>query len=486
MQSMKFEGVNLMGSSEGNLKTDFAKMDRAFHPKTLVVIGDKRDNNYLWLNAQREFKGNLYSVQIAPRDIEGIEAMGVRNYISLMDVPGPVDLVIVAVPRAVAPRILDDCIRKDVAAAHFFTSGFAETATEEGVKLERILTEKALAANFHLIGPNCMGVFSPASGVKQAKEQCSGISGPFGFISQSGTHAIAFSLDAHLHGLNIHKCVSFGNGIVLDSADYLEYFAQDNDIGAIGMYIEGLKDGQRFFRALKETAAKKPVVIWKGGRTEAGSRAIASHTAALATQATIWDAAVRQCGALSAANLDDLIDSLKAITFLKPLKGDRVAITGGSGGLSVAVADVFAEAGLAVPRLSQKSYDEFATFFSLIGGGYQNPVDTGNVNAVEMKRILDILAADENIDIIVLLLTAHIRSMKLTETIIGAATAIHKTTAKPVAAIISHTFSPNHVQQAQDLMKKLQEGGVPTFIALERGARAIRKTLEYCRMKDGR
>ncbi|MBN1380973.1 MAG: CoA-binding protein [Deltaproteobacteria bacterium] len=466
------------------MKTDFAKLDRAFNPRTIVVVGDKGDNKYLWLTAQSEFKGALYSVQIAPQEFDGIAALGVKNFTSLMDVPDPIDLAIVSVPRVVAPRVLDDCIQKGVAAAHFFTSGFAETSTKEGINLEKILIEKSQAANFHLIGPNCMGIYNPRVGVKQSPIQYSGIAGPIGLISQSGTHAINFSIEAHLHGLNISKSVSFGNGIILDSADYLEYFAQDKDIEAIGIYIEGPKDGQRFFRVLKETAARKPVVIWKGGRTDAGSRAIASHTGALAAQAAVWDAAVRQCGAVTAANMEELIDILKAIIYLRPVKGDRVAITGGSGGLSVAVADAFAEAGLQVPRLTRKSYDEFASFFSLIGGGYQNPVDTGNANSREMKRILSILEADDNIDNIVLLLTARYKSMYLTDQIINATIDMRNSTSKPVAAILSYSFSAEYMEKAQTLIKKLQDGGIPTFVSLERGALALKKTLEYYRSKN--
>lgn len=467
------------------MKTDFAKLDRAFNPQTIVVVGDKLDRRFFWLSRQQEFKGNLYSVQISPKDIEAIEAMGIRNFTSVLDVPDPVDLVIVSVPRSAAPAVLDDCIRKNVAAAHFFTSGFAETSTEEGIILEKILMKKAEGADFHLIGPNCMGIFNPAAGVKQSKEQYSGVSGPIGFISQSGTHAVDFSLEAHLQGLDICKSVSFGNGIVLDSADYLEYFTEDDSVKAIGMYIEGPKNGERFFHALKEAAAKKPVVIWKGGRTKAGSRAIASHTGSMAAPAAIWEAAVKQCRAVSAAGMEELIDILKAISFLKPVKGDRVAVTGGSGGLSVAVADVFDEAGLVVPTLTQKSYDEFASFFSLIGGGYQNPIDTGNANAEEMERILNILASDENVDNIVLLQTARVRSARLINKIIEETTTLQKATSKPVAAIVSSAFSLDQVQQTHELIGRLQAGGVPTFTSLERGARAIRKTFEYYRMKDG-
>ena len=102
------------------MKTDFNKLERAFNPRCVAVVGDKGESNYMWLRGQSEFKGKLYSVQVDPKEITGIEALGVKNFSSLMDIPEPVDLVIVAVPRPVAPRILADCIRKDAAAAHFF------------------------------------------------------------------------------------------------------------------------------------------------------------------------------------------------------------------------------------------------------------------------------------------------------------------------------------------------------------------------------
>ena len=217
------------------MKADLKKLERAFNPECVVVVGDKGVTNYMWLRGQSSFEGKLYSVQVDPNELEGIKALGVENYASLLDIPEPVDLVIVAVPRAVAPRILEDCIRKDAAAAHFFTSGFAETDTEEGIELERLLTGMAEEANFHLIGPNCMGIFSPKAGIKQSMRQYSGFAGPVGFIAQSGTHAIAFSEEAYLQGVEINKSVSFGNGVVLDSTDYLDYFGRDEEIKIIGM-----------------------------------------------------------------------------------------------------------------------------------------------------------------------------------------------------------------------------------------------------------
>ena len=466
------------------MKTDFAKLDRAFNPRCVVVVGDKQESGFRWLRSQSPFKGKLYSVQVAPEEIKGIEALGVKNYSSLLDIPDPVDLVIVAVPRAVALRVLEDCITKEVAAAHFYTAGFFETDTEEGIRLERLLTERAEQANFHLIGPNCIGVFSPGAGIRQTVEQYSGVAGSVGFIAQSGTHANVFAHEAHLQGVDVNKSVSFGNGIVLESTAFLEYFGQDPEIKAIGMYLEGVKKGRRFFDVLREVAAQKPVVMWKGGRTEEGGRAIASHTGSLAVPQAIWDTVVRQCGAIKVLSIEELIDTVKALLYLPPVRGDKVGITGGSGGQSVSIADVFAEAGLKIPLLTRESYDELSTFFTLIGGAYRNPIDTGNPNRREMRRILEILGRDANVDNLVLSVNAHSGISEQLETHISSLVDIRKRTAKPVMAILSYSFLPAEVKRAGDIIRKLQKGGIPAFITLERGARALKNALDYYNSKN--
>jgi acyl-CoA synthetase (NDP forming) len=460
------------------MSVDFARMDRAFNPKVVAVIGDKKPG-YMWLNGQIGFKGKLYSVQVDPSEFEGIKALGVQNFMSVMDIPEPVDLAIVAVPRQIAYRILEDCIRKGVAAAHFFTSGFGETDTEEGIRMGKALTERARQANFYLIGPNCMGIYNPYVGIRQTMRQRTGFKGPVGFISQSGTHAITFSEEAYLQSLEINKSVSFGNGTVLDSTDYLEYFAQDPEIKAIGMYIEGTRDGSRFLKTLKEVAAKKPVIIWKGGRTEEGGRAIASHTGSLAVPQAIWEASIRQCGAIKVYSIEELTDTLNAILYLHAVHGNRVGIAGGSGGQSVAIADVFAENGLKVPALTKESYDQLASFFMLIGAGYRNPVDPG-VNRREITRIMNILESDANIDNLVLMTSvmSMARASEQLEKEINLLLDLRKRTLKPIAVVLGH-YLPEAVQETRVIAQRLRDGGIPMFVSPERGARAIRNALEY-------
>ncbi|MBI2957419.1 MAG: CoA-binding protein [Chloroflexi bacterium] len=463
------------------MKADFSRLDRAFAPQCVAVVGDKPD--FKWLRGQSQFKGKLYSVQINPRNFEKIKAMGVDNYTSLSDIPEPVDLVIVAVPRAVAPQILDDCVRKGVAAAHVFTSGYSETGTEEGVRLERLLKEQAEQTGLHLIGPNCLGFFNPAVGLKQVPDQYSGTTGPVGFISQSGNHAVAFSMDAHLVGLDLSKSVSFGGGIVLDSADFLEYFGQDPGIKVIGMYVEGVKDGRRFLSVLREVAARKPVVVWKGGRTEDGERAAVSHTGSLAVSQTTWDSVMRQCGAIKVNGSDAMVDTVKALVFLLPVQGNRVGVTGGSGGQSVEIADVFAEAGPKVPLLTQKSYAELASFFNLVGASYRNPIDTGNMNRGQMKRILEILEQDDNVDNLVLLVTPRMVRGNQLDSYLNALIDVRRKANKPVMAFLSTLFSSEETQVAREVIRKLQGAGIPVFGSFQRGARALRNAHEYYEFK---
>ncbi len=469
------------------VKVDFTKLDRAFNPRCIAVVGDSKKLDFLWLKAESTFRGKLYSVQTNPKSIKGIEALGVKNYTSLLDIPEPVDLVIVSVPRALAPKILEDCIQKEAAAAFFFTSGFSETDTEEGRRLERLLTEKAERANFHLIGPNCMGIFNPKVGVRQTRWQYTGLAGPVGLISQSGTNAIVFSHEAHLQGVDVNKSVSFGNGVVLDSPDYLEYFGQQADIKAIGMYLEGVRDGRRFLTVLREVSARKPVVIWRGGRTEEGGRAIASHTGSLAKPEAIWNAAMRQGRAIEVKSMEELIDTLKALLYLSPVRGNRVAIAGGSGGQSVVITDAFAEVGLKVPLLTQKSYDRFATFFPLVGVSYRNPIDIYNPGQKDVKRIMEILEEDANIDNIVLLVLPEGGGRNPAEEVersISSMVEIRKRTLKPVMAIFESSSSTKGMQQAMKIAQKLQDGDIPAFSTLERGARALKNALDYHNFKN--
>ncbi len=469
-----------------------ANLARTLKPKTIVVVGDKRANGYMWLRNNAEFTGDLYSVQVDPTEIPAIEEMGVKNFTSLADVPGEIDYVLCAVPRQIAPRIIADCAARGAAGVSLFTSGFAETGEEEGSALQAEIGNIAREAGLALIGPNCMGLYNAKLGVRQSGEQLTGAAGPVGFISQSGTHAINFSLTGAAQGVRISTSVSCGNAEVLDVPDYLDYLTDDADTSVIAMYVEGTKNGRRLVESLQRAAAKKPVVVWKGGVTEAGARATQSHTGSLATSNHVWDAVVRQAGAITTESLDDTVDALKALLLCKPTTGAGMGLLAMTGGQSVVITDAFVRAGLDVPLLTEASYKELASFFNIIGGSYRNPLDIGGTigfggQQEQLQRLLDILDADDNIDALAIELASGFMARRWQadpsslDSLLDQLVAQRDRSAKPLVTILH----PGHVEEiAAQARARVVERGLPVFHSFERAAAALSKAVAYWRSRD--
>ena len=457
------------------------RLTRALAPKVVAVIGDKQASGYNWLRSMKEFDGPVYSVQVDESEIPGIEELGIPNYKSLTDIPEQVDFAVCAVPRQVAPFIVQGCVEANVGGVTLFTSGFAETGEDIGVELQQKVFEIADPAGLALIGPNCMGLHVPGLGVRFNRDQPAGVQGNIGFVSQSGTHGMNFSLTGAAHGLYCSTLVSFGNGIILEAADYLEYLADDPQTEVIGMYIEGARDGRRLFKTLREVAAKKPVVIWKGGQTEGGGRAIRSHTASLASDQAIWEAMIRQVGAVAVHNLDEMIDVVKATLLTKRTQGNRLGLIAMTGGQSVVLTDAFEKAGWKVPTLSEGSYAQLSEFFNIIGGSYRNPLDAAGTIGQDPKHldtIFDILNADENIDAVGMELSATFMARRWQDKpeefdrLIGSLKKFMAESEKPFLAALH----PSHVEEAALTARmRLQEEGIPTFPSFERAANALRK-----------
>ncbi len=469
-------------------------LHRALNPKSIVVVGSKRADAFMWLRNYSTFTaGPVYSVQIDPNEIPGIEAMGVTNFTSLLDVPGEIDYVMLAVPRPVAARVLADCAKKGVGGVALFTSGFAETGEEEGIKLQEQLLQIARDGNVALIGPNCMGLYNRRLGIRQSAEQGHGEAGDVGFISQSGTHAINFGLVGEQHGVRVSTSVSIGNCIVLDVPDYLDYLADDPETKAIAMYIEGVKDGPRFVRSLRRAASMKPVVVWKGGVTDAGARATASHTGALATSQAVFSAIVRQAGALQAESLEDTIDVVKALLYAKPTTGRGVGLMAMTGGQSVVITDAFVNAGLDVPRLSDASYAELKSFFNIVGGSYQNPLDMGGTigfggSAATLARLFGILDADPNIDAVAMEMASGFLARMWAanpaslDGLLDTLVAHRDASPKPFVVVLQPQHVEDVVRQAR---LRVQERGIAAFASFDRAARALKRAIDCHRFRAG-
>jgi acyl-CoA synthetase (NDP forming) len=468
--------------------TDFTKrLDRAFNPKTVAVVGDKRAMGYMWLNSMKTFSGKLYSVQIDPAEIPGIEQLEVPNYPSLSEIPDEIDYVLCAVPRPVAARIVADCAKKQVGAVALFTSGFAETETEEGTEAQAQVTQIARENDLLLIGPNCMGIHNRELGVRHSPDQEAGDAGNVGFISQSGTHCINFSLVGAAHGIKCSKTVSFGNAVILDAPDYIDYLAQDPGTDVIAMYIEGTKDGPRLLASLKAAAKKKPVVVWRGGTTQAGSRAVYSHTASLAAAPDVWHAAMRQAGVIETDDLDETIEAVKALVYCKPTTGRRMGLVAMTGGQSVVITDAFEREGMEVPLLTAASYEKLASFFNIIGGSYRNPLDAGGTIGMgfvpgNLQKLFEILEEDENVDAVAMEVSGTFIARRLKDNpamMDGMLDLLANQRDKSSKPFLTITH-PSHVEDVMaDLRRKLLDRGVAAFTSFRASARALSHATAY-------
>ncbi|MBM2827032.1 MAG: hypothetical protein HW403_1096, partial [Dehalococcoidia bacterium] len=368
-----------------------------------------------------------------------------------------------------------------------YTSGFAETGTDEGRRLQTVVTEMAKEGDLNLVGPNCMGIYNPKLGLRFGGEQAIGedATGGVAFISQSGSQGSGFSIEANRDGIGISKVVSFGNGVVLDNYDYLEYFADDPDTKVIAMYVEGTRNGRRFFQTLREVAKRKPVIIWKGGITEESARAASSHSGSLAIPSAIWDAMLKQCNVVNVHGMAETIDAVKAILFSPPISTPpRMGLIAASGGHSVEISDAFSLEGLKVPRLSEESYEKLESFYSVVGGSFRNPIEGGgNWRREETAgQVLNILEQDPNVDAVVMELGAGGFGradpgaiLQRVETIVR----YKEKMTKPFWAVLGGDAMRGDPERMREASRKLQEGGIPVFQTFVRAAGAMRKLLDY-------
>jgi len=343
-------------------------------PKSIAVAGaseDGRGAGFVTPLQDLGFKGKIYPVN--PK-YAGKEILGLKAYATVREIPDPVDFVISSIPATQVLALLDDCAVKGVKGIHFFTARFSETGRPEAIALEKEVLRRAKAANIRLIGPNCMGVYYPAWGIG-FNDSMPKQSGPISLASQSGSVTGEIVEMARTKGMYFSKAISYGNAIDLNESDYLEYYTEDEDTKIILMYIEGVKDGKRFFKTLRQATLKKPVIIIKGGRGKAGTRATASHTASLAGTMNVWHSTVKQAGAVEVATTDELIDIAAAFYYLPPVYGKRVGVVGGSGGTSVMSADLCEEAGLDVIPFPQEIREELKAKGNPIWDWIGNPVD---------------------------------------------------------------------------------------------------------------
>jgi acyl-CoA synthetase (NDP forming) len=313
------------------------------------------------------------------------------------------------VAASAVPEALESCRLKGAAAAEILSAGFSELGTPEGMALEEQIMDVA-ARGIRVIGPNCFGMYVPKSGLTVLPgPDLSREPGPVAFSSQSGGMAVDFANMGKSTGLTFSKVVSFGNGADLRETELLDYFGRDPQTRVIAMYIEGVKDGNAFFNTLRHVTAHKPVVVMKGGLSEAGSRAVMSHTASMGGSGRIWKAILKQANAVQVSDTAEMARTCLAFTRLPPGVYKHISVLGGGGALGVAAADAAETVGMKIPAFSPELKARIDDLLPRPGSSGANPVDVANpfVAPEVLTAVLLMAAEDDRIELQFLITLFH-------------------------------------------------------------------------------
>jgi len=417
--------------------------------------------------------------------------LGLRAYPTITAIHEPVDYVVCGVPASLVPTIVQDCVTAEAKTLAIFTAGFSETGEEPGITMERDIVRIARSGGLRIIGPNCLGVHSPSGGIF-LETDVPEANGRVGFLSQSGGYARQFIVAAAEREIPVSKVVSYGNAADLNEADFLEYFTEDRDTAVIAAYVEGVREPRRFVGALRQASAAKPVIVLKGGHTEAGRQATMSHTASISGSQHVWAALCRQMGVIQERDLEDMADTIQAFDLLRPPAGKRVGIVGIGGGVSVLAADDCEKAGLAVPSFPDELRERLGMFTSIAGTSLRNPVDTSAEvywNEAALARTVELVAEWEGIDLLFVILNAVATIQRGVDTLrrqTGAVVAAAKRTYKPTAIVIITGGIEAAEQMTRVVARECVKGGFPVYPSGTRAARALSHVIQYYDSRNSR
>ena len=466
-------------------------LDALFYPQSVAVIGAS-DNlgggkvPYFQVLQMNGYTGRLYPVN--PRRPE---VAGVKAYPSIDDLPEPVDYALVAAPVEQSIDIVKAAVRKGIKFIHFFTSGFGETGNRT---LERDMVREARKGHLRIVGPNCIGVqcFESKMSFKLLHEQEE--PGAIAFLGQSGGITSSFVAMATTRHIWLNKVVSYGNQIDLRLEDYIEYLANDDKIRLIACYVEDIKNIDRFLKTLKRTTAKKPVMILKGGKTEEGSKAAASHTGAMASNYTIWAAAVKQHGGLLVENFDRLMNLAMLGTAKKFPGGRRVGFLGAGGGVSVLFTDLAVASGCEVPELGLAAQQMISEKIRGVNTSTTNPVDLGafGFDLNVMLHTMQAMDQDDNIDVIIpyfdveyLIQAEMILQIKNSaDTIMQMAKCIRKPVIPVLVSFLENNLEAERIRI--DTFNSLRKAGFPVYGTIQEAVYAIETYFEWVERRTPR
>ncbi|MDD5191113.1 MAG: CoA-binding protein [Dehalococcoidales bacterium] len=458
------------------------QLDYIFKPKSIAIVGASNGPGkwgYRMVNnpLTTGYRGAIYPVNPTEKQICGLPA-----YANVRDIPGDVDMAVMVAPAQYVPQAMRDCAAKGIKGVVMITAGFAETGAE-GKALQEEVVKIAQAGGIRFVGPNGMGIYTSAVNLSLSFDAAPR-KGKIAFVSQSGTFGGMLAGMAAAKGYGLSKFVSIGNQADLKAADYLEYLADDPDTGAIVFYMEGFKDGRRFFEIAREVVKNKPIIIYKSGRTEAATRATMSHTSSIAGSDRVFEAMCKQAGIIRSYETGQMFDMAEALVSMPLPQGNRIAIIG-SGGQGVTISDNCELLGLKVPEFDEETKIQLKKSLPAHAPMPSNPVDFagGTRTADDEAKVAEALAQIPYIDGIITnmpmyrgwggnVAAAH-ASIEGAEIVAG----IPKKYGKPV---ITLRWRAGNGDIAQDIVRAAR---IPAYDTPEQAARAMYALVEYARIR---
>lgn len=363
-------------------------LDALFKPKSIAVIGASRHKekvgNVVFRNLLATYHGKLYPVNTKAEDVEGIKA-----FKSVKEIPDPVDLVVITVPREAVPTVMEEAVEKQVKAAIVITAGFKEVGEE---RLENEVISIARKGSIRVLGPNTFGIITPELNATFAYSDVK--RGNIALVVQSGGLGVYMLNWAQKNRIGISYMVSLGNQADVKEYEVLEYLSHDAETKAIFVYLEGVSDGSAFLETLPEVTKRKPVVFLKGGTTSNGAAAAKTHTGSLAGSFEVFKAAVRTGGGILVENLHDLLNLAKILMYSEPIR-DQILVITNSGGHGVLTSDEIEKNGLKLVEIPSWMQEELRKVLPPTSMP-KNPLDlTGDANR---DRYLSALKVVSNLD----------------------------------------------------------------------------------------
>lgn len=447
-------------------------LDTFFSPNSVAVIGASRDPDKLGFAVVQNLitSGFVDEGKLYPINPKADEILGVTCYTSVLAVDGDIDLAVIVVPQKFVPGVLKECGEKGIPSAVIITAGFRE-AGHEGLEREREISRIAKEYNIRLIGPNCLGVIDTYTPLNASFAAGTPPRGPINFMSQSGALGTAV-LDWSLAGeMGFSKFVSLGNKADVSEIDLLSAWQNDPNANVMLAYIEGVPDGQEFIRVAREVSKKKPIVAVKSGVTQAGSRAVSSHTGSLAGSEQAYASAFKQAGVIRAHTMEEMFDFARAFAYQPLLQGDRIAIITNAGGPGILATDAIERAGLKIARFERETMEKLTSYLPDAASA-ANPVDVlGDAAGDRYHYAIDVVSQDPNVDGILVILTPQ----AMTD-IPATAEAVADLSDKSDLPVLAIFMGEKEVSKG---VRILTPRGVPNYPFPERAVSALKAMAEY-------